>query len=347
MKRLVVFELHHLGDAVMALPFLRAVSGRFATSVVCRPPVAEFLRAAGSGISVLDAPTGWAARAAQARQLALGEEDCAACVWADSRVHILMALTGAGSRVGFPMTPQNYYPVGIPWGRRRLLAGELLAAAAGLAGRPLLTHALVRNARSQHHMLDWNQLAEAMGLAVRMEAPWLDAPGMLPAAVRDFLAGQAGRPVVLVHPGGRLPAKRWPYFSELLHELSVRDREAVLIVQPPGEPALSPCGARQQSVSCPDWKTVFAVMQAADAVVCNDSLPGHLAAALGRPVVTIFGSGSPDWFAPWNNRHLVVLPPGGRLEPFIDHGVPEEAIRLRDVSVERVETRLRSALNAG
>jgi len=35
-------------------------------------------------------------------------------------------------------------------------------------------------------------------------------------------------------------------------------------------------------------------------------------------VVTIFGSGEPDWFAPWNNRHRVVQRRACPLHPCID-----------------------------
>jgi heptosyltransferase-2 len=60
-----------------------------------------------------------------------------------------------------------------------------------------------------------------------------------------------------------------------------------------------------------------------DAVLCHDSFPAHLAAALGKPVVTIFGSGEPDWFAPFNNRQRVVQKRVCPLHPCIDRcGMP-------------------------
>lgn len=328
----------------MALPFLRGAAGRYAVAVVCRPPVAAFLRAAG--IEAIEAPGGWLGRAGLARDLKLGPEDATVCVWADTRAQILMRLTGAGTRVGFPMTFTNYYPADVPWGARRLRMGRILAGVAGGFG-PLLTHALHRASRAQHHMEDWAQIADALGLVPDFRVPWIASDSRPPAGAEDFFTRMAGTSTLLVHPGGRLPEKRWPRFAELLEHLSHWKDIAVVILEPPGETAPRPAGKNQCVVRAGDWPEVFALFQAVDAVVCNDSLASHLAAAFGKPVVTLFGSGSPDWFAPWGNRPLVVTPPGRRLFPFIDQGAPSGAVHLGAITVEQVESRLRAALNAG
>jgi heptosyltransferase-2 len=43
---------------------------------------------------------------------------------------------------------------------------------------------------------------------------------------------------------------------------------------------------------------LLAVLRGASLVVGNDSGPVHIAAAMGRPTVAIFGSTSPRWTAP-------------------------------------------------
>ena len=232
MHRLVVFERHHLGDAVMALPFLRAARDRYRTSVVCRPPVAALLRAAIQDIEILETTDSWGAVARQARSLGLGKSDAAACVWADARAHLLMAWSGAGIRAGFPMTPANYYAPEIPWRRRRLWAGKLLTTAAERArGESLLTNPIDRTRRSQHHMEDWRQLAMALGFEPDYRIPWLTVDASAPADVSHFVAVHGGLKILLLHPGGRLPTKRWPYFPEFLARLArldVADRKSVV-----------------------------------------------------------------------------------------------------------------------
>ena len=345
MNRLAVLELHHLGDAVMALPFLRGAQEKFRVTVVSRPPVAELLRAVTREIEIIPAEPFWSGRVRQMRALGLGKMDAMACVWADARAHLLMAASHAGVRVGFPMTERNYYAAEIPWRRRRLVAGKALAALSGLFV-PLLTHPLTRRSISQHHMEDWEQLAHGLGFAPHLNTPWIPSPAQVPTEIANFTASQGERKIVLVHPGG-LPAKRWPLFPELLQSLARRDDLAVIVMRPPGESAPAPVGPRQTLFEARNWPELLGALSLSDAVIGNDSVAGHLAAAPGKSVVAIFGSGNPDWFAPWGNRPLVAAPEGMPLYPFIDHGVPDSAIQLRSISVALVESRLRAALDAG
>jgi lipopolysaccharide heptosyltransferase I len=53
-------------------------------------------------------------------------------------------------------------------------------------------------------------------------------------------------------------------------------------------------------------KTVVAVLEQCRALVGLDSGPIHLAAALGKPVVAVFGPTEPGRFAPWGSERLVV-----------------------------------------
>jgi ADP-heptose:LPS heptosyltransferase len=56
------------------------------------------------------------------------------------------------------------------------------------------------------------------------------------------------------------------------------------------------------------------LLQAADCVVSNDSGPMHLAAALGRPLVTLFGPTAPERFGPYPavaERQSVIRPANG------------------------------------
>jgi len=346
MFRLVVFELHHLGDAVLALPFLRAAGSHFRVTIFCRPSVGGLLREILPDLEILEAPESWPSRLAAVRKLKLSARDVVACVWADARVHSLMRLSGAGQRVGFPMTRENYYAPDLPWRRRRLQLGKFLSRIVQtLTPGPLLTRCLTRKSSSQSHLDCWTQLAAALDFAPNFERPWITPrPLALSEEVQRFLDAHRHEPILLLHPGGRLPTKRWPKFQALLERLASAPPLAALIVAPPGEAAPHPCNEHQLLVSSPDWPTLFRMIQSATVVVCNDSLASHLAAALGRPVVTIFGSGNPDWFAPYQNEDQVVATNACRFRPCIDRCVMPSVVCLESVTVDRVENQVREIL---
>jgi len=343
--RLLVVELHHLGDAVMSLPCIRGAQQKFEVHVLCRSASAPIynLLAAPPQVHTWEPP--WAddkecgpsetVRTAQAegRKLSPIAFDTAVCVWADARAEIIMAETGAKQRIGFPMTRANYYAADLPWRAKRLWAGRLLEKVWGLThpGRPLLTTWLHRESANQSHMRCWEQIAEAAGASSDYSAPWIKAsPSNQVEAMRV-----KNKPLLAVHSQARLPSKQWPVkrWKELLENSALRDRFTVFEILPDEGKARAEGIA---SVVTPDVSSLASALAASDAVLCHDSLPGHLAAALGKPVVTIFGSGEPDWFAPWNNRERAVQRRVCPMHPCIDRCGMDSYLCLNAIIVDDV-----------
>ena len=321
--RLLVVELHHLGDAVMSLPFVRGAREKFEVHVLCRPATRAVyeLLADPPRVHPWEPPWGddrscgaWQAVAAacdEGRVLRPLEFAAAVCVWADARAEILMAETRATQRIGFPMMRRNYYAADLPWRRNRRWLGralELLWQAVH-PGQPLLTQWLHRESPRQSHLRCWEQIAEALGISCHYAAPWIKTPSERP---------RGERPVLAVHAHARVPSKQWPAtrWRELLASASVADRFDVVEILPPDANAVTAEGTRKLQTS--DLASLVIALHGADAVLCHDSLPAHLAAALGKQVIAIFGSGEPDWFAPWNNRDRVVQRRVCPLHPCID-----------------------------
>jgi len=292
------------------------------------------------------AASSWRDAARIVRGMGLGAGDATACVWADARAACLARLSGAGRRAGFPMTAGNYHASWHGWRRRRLLAGRVLEAAGGLLlGRPLLNVPLAR--LDGPHTGAWDQLAEALDLVPDASLPWFVAPeAPREVAARVASARAAGRRVLVVHPGGRLPTKRWPVerFGELLRRLGGGESPEVVVIAAPGEQAPRPCGARQMLVETPSWREMAGILAMADLVLANDSFASHTAAALGRPVLTIFGSGNPVWFAPFGHAEGVIDANACPHRPCIDRCVMGSPVCLEALGVDRVEYRLREAL---
>jgi heptosyltransferase-2 len=98
------------------------------------------------------------------------------------------------------------------------------------------------------------------------------------------------------------PAKRWPYFRELAEKLSM---PAVVLGSPKDREASA--GIRGTDLA---GKTTLdeaiCILAGAAVVVSNDSGLMHVAAALGRPQVALFGSSSPEHTPPASARARVL-----------------------------------------
>jgi heptosyltransferase-2 len=122
------------------------------------------------------------------------------------------------------------------------------------------------------------------------------------------------QPVAVFCPGAEYgPAKRWPveYFAELAQRLhsegyaiwligSNKDREqAEQIVALSNAECLNLCGHTGLS-------DAIALLSIAQLVVSNDSGLMHLAAALDRPMLALFGSSSPQFTPPLSSNAQVI-----------------------------------------
>ncbi|MGE5794944.1 MAG: lipopolysaccharide heptosyltransferase II [Bacteroidota bacterium] len=123
------------------------------------------------------------------------------------------------------------------------------------------------------------------------------------------------RPVAAFCPGAEFgPAKRWParHFAALARALAARGRHVWLIGSPSdraagdqiaglaGGAAINLCGRT-------DLASAIDLLSVAEVVVSNDSGLMHVAAALGRPLVALYGSSSPVHTPPLGPARLVSL----------------------------------------
>lgn len=184
----------------------------------------------------------------------------------------------------------------------------------------------------------WEQLAQALGITCDYSVPWVaastsDTPGNIPEPGKKKL--------LAIHAHARLPSKQWPMhkWRELCSLPPIHNAFSLLEIVPPDGKA---CLEDISFVKTSGPAALASALATADALVCHDSFPAHLAAALGKPVVTVFGSGEPDWFAPWNNRARAVQRRVCPLHPCIDRcGMDSylclDAIRVDDVAAETMK----------
>lgn len=154
---------------------------------------------------------------------------------------------------------------------------------------------------------------QALALYETDLVPALDFSGAARAAGRARLQalGVKGKPVA-VHPGSGSPAKNWPVerFVEVVRRLRARGGEAVAVV---GEADAAEAAVLARELpDMPVLAGLTLVELAATLAECaaflgNDSGIAHLAAAVGLPVVALFGPSDADVWAPRGRGGVKVL----------------------------------------
>lgn len=127
-----------------------------------------------------------------------------------------------------------------------------------------------------------------------------------------------GRPLVAVCPGStNSRAKRWPAerFAAVADMLAERTGAEVVLVGAAEELEITEEVARHMSTrpvvltGKTDLSQTAAVLKASDLLVTNDTGPAHMAAAVGCPVVVIFGPTNPVTTRPFSTSAEVVRRP--------------------------------------
>jgi heptosyltransferase III len=162
---------------------------------------------------------------------------------------------------------------------------------------------------------------QALAIFETERLPELDLSGEARAAGRTQLRarGLKGRPVA-VHPGSGGKAKKWPVdrFAEVIRRLRETGRDVVAVLgESDGEESafLARELAGLPVLDNLPLVELAAVLSECGAYVGNDSGITHLAAAVGLPVVALFGPSDPETWAPRGRGGVRVLcAPEGELE---------------------------------
>jgi heptosyltransferase-2 len=141
----------------------------------------------------------------------------------------------------------------------------------------------------------------------------------LPVAPGRILSpDRLARPVFAIAPGAHHYTKRWPAdrYALALAELVMRTGGSGVILGGTEDELVAdevlrllPVGIRERITDltgATDWQQTAAAIASADVLIANDSVAGHIAAAVGTPVVSIFGSTSPVFgFVPFRVSGVV------------------------------------------
>jgi len=165
--------------------------------------------------------------------------------------------------------------------------------------------------RAAHVVFKNLELVSALGIKVGEPAFPLNVPKT--AAVQDVEARFGGAPFALINPGAAWPNKRWPPERYGGVAAAIRERFGwpSLVLWGPKEQALAETvvqASNGAAVLAPHTSIVdlFGIAKAARIAVSGDTGPLHIAAAVGTPVVALFGPTRADRNGPWGGADIVV-----------------------------------------
>ncbi len=152
------------------------------------------------------------------------------------------------------------------------------------------------------HAVDWYlSVLKNLGVPTEQSFTWLPAYAKTQQTVQQKWNAEGSR-WIAINPGARWMNKRWPveYFSELIQRLASQNPlTRFVILGGKADQALGETISRSVPKLCLDLTGKTSLMEMiewvrlSEYIVTNDTGPMHVAAALGKPVVAIFGPTDP------------------------------------------------------
>lgn len=299
-KRILLLRLERIGDLLMAAPAIadaRAAAPDAEIDLVVGSWNADVARSLRGVTRVIVADAAWLARghagstvpalARIATRWRKRKYDLAINFEPDIRSNLLVALSGARWTVGY--------------------------SSAG--GGPLLDEAI--DYRPTEHTIDNARrlVSTAFGRATSAaHGTLLDVPAPIRDRADSILHGRAW-PLIAVHvPGGRR-VKQWDpdRFAAVAMSLAGDRGATIVLTGTADDKALVdrvrlavPTDRVVDLTNVSDLLTVAAVLQRCELMITGDTGPMHLAAAVGTPIVAVFGPSDPRRYAPRGARDRVV-----------------------------------------
>jgi heptosyltransferase-2 len=172
--------------------------------------------------------------------------------------------------------------------------------------------------RKIHHVEYYLELLRKSGLAAEHTEPWIHLDIEERLSAREKIKGLP-RPVIGINPGAKYgSAKMWlpERFTEVINNVSRELGGSAVLFGGPGETEIAGrivSGLRSGNENILDLsgktslRELIGLISECDALITNDSGPMHVGYAVKTPLVSIFGSTSPELTGPPENRLNRVL----------------------------------------
>jgi lipopolysaccharide heptosyltransferase II len=214
--------------------------------------------------------------------------------------------------------------------------------------------------RSAHQIHEYLHLTAALGVNPEPLPPKLFvAPEEIETAKKKFGLDKISNPIFGLNPGAEYgPAKRWPIkkFIAAAKEIQPRTNCVWILLGAKNDLAIT---NQIESAICNSQSIIFnlagktslrelmSLLKLCRAFLTNDTGPMHVAAALGTPVVAIFGSTSPELTGPISSNELPhqILKSDALCSPCFLRECPIDFRCMNEISVERVVEATLRAVN--
>jgi len=206
------------------------------------------------------------------------------------------------------------------------------------------------------HAVDWYlAVLPQLGVPVHDNFSWLPERAEIAAAVKSKWRTGEARWIAL-QPGARWENKRWPVenFAGLVRRLAEKFSDARFAIlgsgedRPSGEIISRAAPSRSLNL-CGETSLPEMVewIRMCELMVTNDTGPMHVAAALGKPLVALFGPTEPSRTGPYGRLENVLrieLPCSPCLKSYCTYEKPNECLKAISPAMvfERVQKQFRS-----
>ncbi len=329
-KNILIIKPSSIGDVIHALPFLKAIRGRYpnaAISWLINRGIDEIIR----DNSYLDEiilferkrwggfdDIGYKLRGITEfiRELRQKRFDLIIDLQGLFRSGIIAYLSGAGCRIGFA-NAREFSPIFYNY---------------RVSHPPVEMHAVDR------YLL----IAKELGADISKRDFKINIPEKEKEYVASLISRIKKRPLIAINPSARWETKMWPMkrYAELTDTIGAKLKaQPLLIGSMEDEVRINELSSMTKSKPLNlSGKTsllqLAALLKKVDLLITNDSGPMHIAAAVGTPVVSIFGPTRPVRTGPYGNGHVVLqsgLPCIRCLKKRCDDLKCMEAITVNDV----------------
>jgi heptosyltransferase-1 len=190
------------------------------------------------------------------------------------------------------------------------------------------------------------ELASAVaGDELKPIAPWMPVDAAAEAWADQTMLASPSIPAVLINPGAGWGAKRWPVqrYAAVAQGL-IEGGFRVLINTGPGEESLAAAIVQATGGAAVPLNIsldqLIALTRRIALCIAGDTGPLHLACALGRPVVGVYGPTDPSRNGPFGTRFKVLRSPASRRDHTRRHAPEAGLLTISPKDVLRAASEL-------